>query len=90
MPDHSHGRLEELVYLTLGRASMCWSEIPKGVYDDECAHRLGEELLRAIYQHEQETTQREKSAWLLSHPLYIRDGQGNIIAQSKGLSGEGK
>ena len=40
--------LRELVYINLGRASMCWSEIPKGVFDSTRAAELGKEIVEAI------------------------------------------
>lgn len=41
-------KLEELVHTALGEVSMCWSEQPKGVFQDEKAKRIGEELIKAI------------------------------------------
>ena len=44
----SEARLRELVFLAIGRAGMCWSEIPPGTFDDAKAQQIGEELLKAI------------------------------------------
>ena len=41
-------KLVELIYINLGRASMCWSEIPKGVFDSTKAAELGREIVDAI------------------------------------------
>jgi len=41
-------KLTELVYINLGRASMCWSEIPKGVFDSTKAAELGKEIMDAV------------------------------------------
>jgi hypothetical protein len=41
-------KLTELVYINLGRASMCWSEIPKGGFDSTKAAELGKEIMDAI------------------------------------------
>jgi hypothetical protein len=41
-------KLTELVYINLGQASMCWSEIPKGVFDSTKAAELGKEIMDAI------------------------------------------
>ena len=41
-------KLRELVSLALGKASMCWSEIPTGVFDSEKMKRIDEELIQAI------------------------------------------
>lgn len=40
--------LREMVFLALGKVSMCWSETPKGVFNDERAVQIGEELLQSI------------------------------------------
>ena len=53
-------RLEELVHLSIGRASMCWSEIPKGVFNDTYAKQIAQDLLLAIAQHEQAAVERER------------------------------
>jgi len=41
-------KLTELVYINLGQASMCWSEIPKGVFDSTKAAELGKEIMDAV------------------------------------------
>ena len=41
-------KLTELVYINLGRASMCWSDIPSGVFDSTKAAELGKEIMEAI------------------------------------------
>lgn len=41
-------KLEELVHTAMGEVSMCWSERPKGVFQDEKAKKIGEELIKAI------------------------------------------
>jgi hypothetical protein len=53
-------RLEELVGLSIGRISMCWSETPKGVFNDTYARQIAQDLLLAIAQHEQEVVERER------------------------------
>lgn len=40
--------LEEMVFQALGEASMCWSEIPKGVFDSDHAKEIGERLVADI------------------------------------------
>lgn len=45
----SQARLRELIFLAIGRAGMCWSEIPSGTFDDAKAQQIGEELLNAIH-----------------------------------------
>ena len=41
-------KLSELVFISLGRASMCWSELPKGTFDSTTAVQLGVEIMKAI------------------------------------------
>lgn len=33
------------IYEIIGEASMCWSEIPKGVFDSQKAKELAEEIM---------------------------------------------
>jgi hypothetical protein len=40
--------LEEVVFQALGHASMCWTPRPEGVFDDEEASKVGNELLRTL------------------------------------------
>lgn len=47
--------LEELVFVSLGRASMCWSEVPSGVFDSVEARAIGEELIKTIEKEKDET-----------------------------------
>ena len=41
---------EKLIMRALGEASMCWSETPKGVFDNIKAAQIGKKLLRDIKQ----------------------------------------
>ena len=41
-------KLKEIIFQNLGAASMCWSEIPKGVFDSTKAEKLGYEIMDAI------------------------------------------
>ena len=41
-------KLTELVYINLGRASMCWSEIPRGDFDSTKVAELGKEIMDAV------------------------------------------
>jgi len=47
-------KLTELVYINLGRASMCWSDIPSGVFDSTKAAELGKEIMDAIEKYVEE------------------------------------
>lgn len=40
--------IEEVVYQSLGEASMCWSLTPAGVFDSDKAKAIGRRLLAAI------------------------------------------
>jgi flagellar basal body L-ring protein FlgH len=41
-------KLETLVFEALGEASMCWSETPKGVFQDSKAKDIGDKLIDTI------------------------------------------
>lgn len=40
--------LKEKVFQSLGQASMCWSETPKGVFESDRAVQIGDELMTYI------------------------------------------
>lgn len=40
--------LEEKIYTAIGQASMCWSETPKGVFDEKAANKIAKDLLEYI------------------------------------------
>jgi hypothetical protein len=40
--------IEPRLFAALGMASMCWSEVPTGVFDSERAEEIGNELLDLI------------------------------------------
>ena len=69
-------RLRELVFQALGQASMCWSEIPRGVFDSEQAIQIGNELMKAIEAHVNAVAH-------LSTTEIIRDAQGSELARRK-------
>lgn len=41
-------RLREAIMLSLGEASMCWSGMPTGVFDERHAIEIGNRLLKVI------------------------------------------
>ena len=49
-------KLREIIFISLGRASMCWSEIPRGVFDSTTAAELGEEIVKAIEEYVEDQT----------------------------------
>lgn len=77
--------LEELVYISIGHASMCWKERPKGEFDGAEADKVAKALLQGINEHVQNVIGLEQAKWHLSHPHIIRDANGQEIARSKGL-----
>ncbi len=50
---------EKLIMTAIGEASMCWSEIPKGVFDSTKAVRIGKKLLKDIKSGPQESEVKE-------------------------------
>jgi hypothetical protein len=48
-------KLRETILQALGEASMCWSETPKGIFDDTRAIQIGEELLKVVQGHKATT-----------------------------------
>ncbi len=63
-------KLAELVYISIGHASMCWEERPKGVFDTAEADKVAKALLKGIKEHERDVIARERvkgnSATLIS------------------------
>ena len=47
-------KLTELVYINLGRVSMCWSDIPSGIFDSTKAAELGKEIMDAVEKYVEE------------------------------------
>ena len=41
-------KLKEIVFQNLGEVSVCWSEIPKGIFDSTKAEKLGNEIIQAF------------------------------------------
>lgn len=46
--DLKEAQLRELVFQAIGEASMCWSKLPQGKFDDARAKAIGERLLADI------------------------------------------
>jgi len=46
--DNNKFNLETNVYFALGQASMCWSEIPNGIFQSERCNKVAEELVESI------------------------------------------
>ena len=73
--------LRELVYINLGRASMCWSEIPKGVFDSTKAAKLGKEIMEAIDEYVEEEDIAEINAMFAEIEEQIRVSEDNQILE---------
>lgn len=41
-------KFEEQIFQAIGRASMCWSEIPTGIYDSTEATKIGSDLVTLL------------------------------------------
>lgn len=41
-------KLKEIIFQNLGAASMCWSEIPKGVFNSTRVEQLGNEIIESV------------------------------------------
>jgi hypothetical protein len=41
-------KLREIIMAAIGEASMCWSELPKGIFESDRAIKIGEELILKI------------------------------------------
>ena len=48
--------LDELIFIKLGEASMCWEPIPTGVFDSSNAKRIGDELVQKL-------KERDRKIW---------------------------
>lgn len=54
--------LDEKVFEALGKASMCWSETPKGVFESEKASQIGDELIEEINKSKNESYKQGKES----------------------------
>ena len=45
-------KLRELVFMAIGEASMCWSEVPSGVFESTRAKKIGDKLMEGISRHQ--------------------------------------
>ena len=60
-------KLREIIFISLGRASMCWSETPRGVFDSTTAAELGEEIMKAIDEYIEEDKEPGWSDPMVEH-----------------------
>ncbi len=59
--------LEEIIGQAIGEASMCWSEIPKGIFDSSNASRITKETILSIRQRIKEEMLTRKALTICSH-----------------------
>ena len=45
-------KLRELVFMAIGEASMCWSEVPSGIFESTRAKKIGDKLMEGISRHQ--------------------------------------
>lgn len=66
--------LKEIIYTAIGQASMCWSETPKGVFDDREATKVAEDLHDKILDIQNKgtfiVTKEEMSKWYIGNDKY--------------------
>lgn len=48
MKEQTHTPLNDIVFQAIGEASMCWSEVPTGVFDSTRAKKIADELISKI------------------------------------------
>lgn len=48
MKTSDKAKLQELVFMSLGAASMCWTETPAGIFKSTEAKMIGEQLIKDI------------------------------------------
>lgn len=62
-------KLDEMVFLAIGRAQMCWKEFPTGASDEDRAYEVGKQLVTAIREYMQEKTQQPAPTYV-PYPVY--------------------
>lgn len=76
-------KLEEKIYTAIGTASMCWSEVPKGVFDEALANKIAKELINDI--HGQYDPLKAVTQQIKNDPELFYAWQSNIAMQFKDL-----
>lgn len=61
--------LDELIFIKLGEASMCWEPIPTGVFDSSNAKRIGDELVQKL-------KERDRKIWNEARAMSVYDIHG--------------
>ena len=78
-------KLKDYFFYAMGQASMCWSERPKGVFDDVMAVKVGLGVMAAIEEYVNEEIKKDRAKQHLTTPHIIRDANGHEIARMKGF-----
>ena len=76
-------KLKEKVYTAIGTASMCWSETPKGIFDEALANKVAEKLMDDI--HENYNPVKAVTDQIKNDPDLFFAWQSNIAMQFKDL-----
>lgn len=78
MPIKNMQELKTRLFVSLGTASMCWSERPSGVFDDELAVKIGDKLYSEISEFFSKTADEFK-AIQESYQKLLDESQKEII-----------
>lgn len=84
-PGMTLDELKELVFMALGTASMCWSKIPKGIFDSTKAKEVGDNVVNKIMdsfaEKDTEIAELESTAGFLFN--VSKDAEFKIAEQDK-------
>ncbi len=69
--------LKTKIFESLGTASMCWSEIPTGVFESTLAQKIGDELVKAIKESYESPTSAPVEVGKTAEELAIRHWERN-------------
>lgn len=57
-------KLKELIYESLGSASMCWSEMPRGEFNEKQAIEIGNKLINAMHEYANQKQEKPLTEWI--------------------------
>ncbi len=78
-------KLKDYFFYAMGQASMCWSERPKGVFDDVMAVKVGLGVMAAIEEYVNEEIKKDRAKQHLTTPHIVLGIDGHEIARMKGF-----
>ena len=73
----SKEQISEKVFESLGMASMCWDELPRGIFESTKCKKIGEELINFIHQIRQDD--REELANEVAEIVNAKDGDWETV-----------